>query len=214
MFDPNFGRPLAIRAWAAIAAMGAFACARAPIQPAPAALEPAPTILHFPQDESLGLIYSRAADSDDAWIALTDARGAVVRPESAELAWVALGAKQSVLAALDALTTHALAALDLRYIAIDDGDLARIARRRSLRGLTLAGPGVTDSGLPRLASLERLEFLALIDTGTTRLGALKLHAVLPDCRIGYTPRDPSDAAFLIDPSDLEDPPIDGARNEG
>jgi hypothetical protein len=52
-----------------------------------------------------------------------------------------------------------------------------------LKHLSLHGTAVSDSGLPHLATLERLESLNLVGSRASAEGVSALHATLPRCRI-------------------------------
>ena len=52
-------------------------------------------------------------------------------------------------------------------------------------GLNLDGANITDAGLSKLASLEKMRWVGLARSGVTDAGVKKLSKALPDCNVLY-----------------------------
>ena len=61
-------------------------------------------------------------------------------------------------------------------VILTDGDVV---------GLNLDGSKITDAGLSKLASLEKMRWVGLARSGVTDAGVKKLSKALPDCNVLY-----------------------------
>jgi hypothetical protein len=52
-------------------------------------------------------------------------------------------------------------------------------------GLNLDGSKITDAGLSKLASLDKMRWIGLARSGVTDAGVKKLRKALPDCNVLY-----------------------------
>lgn len=79
-----------------------------------------------------------------------------------------------------------------------DSALAQVEQWKTLQGLDLAGPAVTDAGLNHLRGCSNLRWLVLDNTKVTREGIDTLRRSLPDLTVYY--RLPATAQVVIGPT--------------
>ncbi|HIJ73488.1 MAG TPA: hypothetical protein HPP83_05230, partial [Candidatus Hydrogenedentes bacterium] len=123
------------------------------------------TPIAFPQDQSLGTIYVRVADSTDAaaWQAFADATGPITKPHGKEF--------QLRVSDLEATDLSALAQLDARAI----------------ESLWLPSGDISDDALRRIGSLDGLKELVLPGGSMDEATLARLRAALPHCKIVSAP---------------------------
>jgi hypothetical protein len=136
---------------------------------------------HLERIEVLGLSYTEV--DDDAMKKLADLRH--LRSLSLDGTTVS----DDGLRHLAHLTT--LEALWLWETPTGDKGLQHLAGLSNLRELR-TGPNVTDTSVSLLGKLRKLEHLDLRDTGMTADGVARLKEVLPNCRIDWSPGQPTD----------------------
>jgi hypothetical protein len=141
--------------------------------------------VRFPEDRSIGVVYARGwgdspfwywgalpthwgdrhgrSDSDD-WRVLGHAKGTVSVPAEVELGLRLFPERATSLPWLKCLSPHDLQLLSLERLPVGDDDIDDLHNLYDVRILNLAFTRITDTGLPCLMDLARLEELSLRHT--------------------------------------------------
>jgi hypothetical protein len=148
--------------------------------------------LHFPSSDGLGVLFVKSKtegrEAAFAWRRLDRAVGEVLVPGGVILKLrVFESATAEAIESLAALPSHALDSLCLAgNRALDDRLLGLLAESlHDLGELDLARTAISDDGMARLASLQRLRGLSLLDTEVSKQRAEGLRDSFKECALLY-----------------------------
>jgi predicted nucleic acid-binding Zn-ribbon protein len=133
---------------------------------------PEARILRFPDDRSLGVLFTRkwTAQPLGQWNRLGAAQGAVAIPAEQAVRLVVDSAAATDLSPLARLEPDALHTIELVGKEANDEAMLHVGRLTGLRGINLSYTGVTNAGLMQLASLRFLTQVTLLDIDMNREG--------------------------------------------
>ena len=145
--------------------------------------------IKFPHRRSIGTLYVAPKEQPEEWELLSQVRGLIIAPENQPINWqwleeargtvqIPAGTKVKLkittrgasFAALEALDSDDLHALDLSHCQITDASLVHLSKFSGLKVLELTSTNIGDDGLEAIGGLLGLESLGLSHSRITTRG--------------------------------------------